>query len=31
MPSPGQHLSLSPPQNKNKWVHPDIFEVQLMI
>ena len=26
--SPGQSLSLPPPQNKNKWVHPVIFEPQ---
>ena len=26
--SPGQLLSLPPPQNKNKWVHPVIFEPQ---
>ena len=25
---PGQSLSLPPPQNKNKWVHPVIFESQ---
>ena len=25
---PGQTLSLSPQQNKNKWVHPVIFEPQ---
>ena len=25
---PGQSLSLPPPQNKNKWVHPVIFEPQ---
>ena len=31
MPSPGQLLSLGPPQNKNKWVHPVIFEPQPMI
>ena len=31
MPSPGQLLSLPPPQNKNKWVHPVIFEPQPMI
>ena len=23
---PGQSLSLPPPQNKNKWVHPVIFQ-----
>ena len=28
IPSPGQLLSLPPPQNKNKWVHPVIFEPQ---
>ena len=28
MPSAGQLLSLPPPPNKNKWVHPDIFEPQ---
>ena len=28
IPSPGQLLSLPPPQNKNKWVHPVIFEQQ---
>ena len=28
MSSPGQLLSLPPPQNKNKWVHPVIFEPQ---
>ena len=27
-PPPGQSLSLPPPQNKNKWVHPFIFEQQ---
>ena len=27
-PSPGQSLSLPLPQNKNKWVHPVIFEPQ---
>ena len=31
MPSPEQILSLPPPQNKNKWVHPVIFEPQTMI
>ena len=31
MPSPGQLMSLPPPQNKNKWVHPVIFEPQPMI
>ena len=25
---PGQSLSLPPPQNKNKWAHPAIFEQQ---
>ena len=25
---PGQSLSLPPPQNKNKWIHPVIFEPQ---
>ena len=29
--SPGQSLSLPPPQNKNKWVHPVIFEPQSKI
>ena len=28
LPPPGQSLSLPPPQNKNKWVHPVIFEPQ---
>ena len=28
LPLPGQTLSLPPPQNKNKWVHPVIFEPQ---
>ena len=28
LPLPGQTLSLSPPQNKNEWVHPVIFEPQ---
>ena len=28
MSSPGQLLSLPPPQNKNKWVHPVIFKPQ---
>ena len=28
LPSPGQSLSLPLPQNKNKSVHPDIFEPQ---
>ena len=28
LPPPGQTLSLPPPQNKNKWVHPVIFEPQ---
>ena len=28
LPSPGQLLSLPPPQNKNKWVHLVIFEPQ---
>ena len=28
IPTPGQTLSLPPPQNKNKWVHPVIFEPQ---
>ena len=31
IPSPGQLLSLPPPQNKNKWVQPVIFEPQPMI
>ena len=31
MPSTGQFLSLSPPQNKYKSVHPGIFEPQPMI
>ena len=31
MPSPGQVLSLPPPQNKNKWVHPVNFGPQPMI
>ena len=26
LPPPGQSLSLPPPQNKNKWVHPVIFK-----
>ena len=28
LPPPGQSLPLSLPQNKNKWVHPVIFEPQ---
>ena len=28
LPPPGQSLSSPPPQNKNKWVHPVIFERQ---
>ena len=28
IPSPGQSLSLPPPQNKNKWAYPVIFEPQ---
>ena len=28
LPPPGQSLSSPPPQNKNKWVHPVIFEPQ---
>ena len=28
LPPPGQSLSLPPPQNRNKWVHPVIFEPQ---
>ena len=28
LPLPGQTLSLPPPQNKNEWVHPVIFEPQ---
>ena len=28
IPMQGQSLSLSPPQNQNKWVHPVIFEPQ---
>ena len=28
LPLPGQSLSSPPPQNKNKWVHPVIFETQ---
>ena len=28
MPTHGQSLSLPPPQNQNKWVHPVIFEPQ---
>ena len=31
LPPPGQTLSSSPPQNKNEWVHPVIFEPQLKI
>ena len=27
-PLPGQTLSSPQPQNKNKWVHPMIFELQ---
>ena len=28
IPSPGQSLSLPPPQNKNKCLHPVIFDPQ---
>ena len=28
IPSPGQPFSIPPPPNKNKWVHPVIFEPQ---
>ena len=28
MPTYGQPLSLPPPQNQNKWIHPFIFEPQ---
>ena len=28
LPPPGQTLSSPPPQNKNEWVHPVIFEPQ---
>ena len=28
LPPPGPSLSSPPPQNKNKWVHPVIFEPQ---
>ena len=28
LPPPGQTLSSLPPQNKNEWVHPVIFELQ---
>ena len=28
MPTPGQSLSLPPPQNQNKWVHLVIFKPQ---
>ena len=28
LPPPGQTLSSPPPQNKNEWVHPVIFELQ---
>ena len=31
LPPPGQTLSSPPPQNKNEWVHPVIFEPQLKI
>ena len=31
LPPPGQTLSSSPPQNKNEWVHPVIFKLQLKI
>ena len=31
LPPPGQTLSSPPPQNKNEWVHPIIFEPQLKI
>ena len=31
LPPPGQTLSLPPPQNKNEWVHPVIFKLQLKI
>ena len=31
LPPPGQTLSLPPPQNKNEWVHPINFELQLKI
>ena len=31
LPPPGHSLSSSPPQNKNKWVHPVIFEPQQKI
>ena len=28
LPCPGQTLSSPPPQNRNEWVHPVIFEPQ---
>ena len=31
LPPPGQSLSLSPPQNKNKWVHPVIFKPKIQL
>ena len=31
LPLPGQTLSSPPPQNKNEWVHPVIFELQQKI
>ena len=31
LPPPGQTLSSPPPQNKNEWVHPVIFQPQLKI
>ena len=31
LPHPGQTLSSPPPQNKNEWVHPVIFEPQSKI
>ena len=31
LPPPGQTLSSPPPQNKNEWVYPVIFEPQLKI